>query len=139
MTQKANALPPTLAAAPSGTKPITQRERELLTKPRIANQMPVEFKNGACWVEFIGECKFCKKDIPADLLVGSVTRPLESVAVVEAIGVCPVCRMATPFLYRMHDDMRLTGPRENGWKTWRAEKPLFERVTQFVRRLGFRF
>jgi hypothetical protein len=96
--------------------------------PNIASQMPVEFDNGACWVAFTGECKFCGNDIPEKLLHGLVSRPITSVAVVEAIGVCPECRMATPFLYRMHDDMRLTGPRADGWKTWRAEPTLLERA-----------
>lgn len=121
----------------SGTKPITQRERALLTMPSITSQMPIEFKNGAIWTEFTGECKFCKKDVPAELLCGSVTRPIETVAVVEAVGVCPECRIATPFLYRMHDDMRLTGPCEDGWKTWRAEPTLWERTALFFRRFGF--
>jgi hypothetical protein len=121
----------------SGTKPLTQRERELLTMPSIASQMPVEFKNGASWVEFVGECKFCNDDIPAALVRGCVSRPLEAVVVVEAIGVCPACRIATPFLYRLHDDMRLTGPREDGWKTWGAEPTLLDHAARFFRQLGF--
>jgi hypothetical protein len=102
----------------TSTKPITQRERELLGMASVASQMPVDFANGARWVELTGECKFCAKDIPADLLRGAVTRPLRSVAVVEAVGVCADCRIATTFLYRMYDDMRLTAPREGGWQTW---------------------
>jgi hypothetical protein len=112
----------------AGTKPITQRERDLLGMASIASQMPVEFANGARWEDFTGNCKFCQRDIPGDLLRGAVTRPLPSVAVVEAVGVCPACRIATPFLYRMHDDMRLTGPREDGWRTWRPEPTWWERV-----------
>ncbi len=99
----------------------------------IASQMPVEFSNGACWTELIGECKFCRREISDDLLRGSVTRPLPSVTVVEAVGVCPDCRIATPFLYRMHDDMRITGPRDGGWSTWMAKPSLWERFKSLVR------
>jgi len=111
-----------------GTKPITPRERELLEMETIASQMPIKFSNGACWTDFTGECNFCDREIPDDLLRGSVTRPLPSVAVVEAVGVCPHCRIATTFLYRMHDDMRITGPREEGWCTWKPTESLLERL-----------
>lgn len=116
-----------------GTKPISKRERELLGMDSIASQMPVEFPNGACWTELIGECKFCRREIPDDLLRGSVTRPLPSVTVVEAVGVCPDCRIATPFLYRMHDDRRLTGPCDGGWCTWMAKPSLWERFKSLLR------
>ena len=122
-----------------GTKPITSRERELLGMETIASQMPVKFSNGAYWIEFTGECNFCDREIPDELLRGRVTHPLSSVAVVEAVGVCPHCRIATTFLYRMHDDMRITGPREEGWRTWKPSKSLPERLQELfsclIRRL----
>lgn len=111
----------------TNTKPLSQRERELLGMASIASQMPVDFGNGARWTEFTGECKLCRKDIPPELLRGAVTRPIPSVAVVEAVGVCPDCRIATPFLYRLHDDMRVTGPREDGWRTWHPDMTWWER------------
>lgn len=89
-----------------GTKPITPRERELLGMASIASQLPVEFATGACWLAFTADCKLCDRPIPPELLRGVVSRPMPSVATLEAVGVCPACRVATPFLYRMHDDGR---------------------------------
>lgn len=120
------------------TKPITPRERELLEMPSIASQMPVAFDSGRKWTEFKGECHFCKQEIPDELLRGSITRPLPSVAVVEAAGVCPQCRIATIYLYRLHEDMRITGPREDGWKTWRPEPTWWERLRNFLSLLSHR-
>ncbi len=115
-----------------GTKPISEREKALLACPTIASQMPVIFGNGAEWSELTGICSFCKKIIPDDLLRGSVVRQLPSVAVVDAVGVCPDCRMATPFLYRMYDDMRLTGPRGGKWHTWKSPPSFMERIRSWL-------
>ncbi|MBL1153149.1 MAG: hypothetical protein HND43_10525 [Armatimonadetes bacterium] len=113
------------------TKPITEQERALLRMPSIASQFPVEIAGGVGWSEFTGECRFCKQDIPDDLLRGAVSRPLPSVAVIEAVGVCPHCKIATTFLYRLHDDMRITGPRADGWRTWRPAPTVWQRIRDF--------
>ncbi len=116
------------------TKPISERERQLLAMPSIASQFPVKFANGVCWTELTATCNLCCKEIPADLLRGAVSRPVPSVVVVEAVGACPDCRVATPFLYRMHDDKRVTGPSKHGWQTWRPELSLRDRVCRWLRR-----
>jgi len=41
---------------------------------------------------------------------------------VEACGVCHDCHLVTRFVYRFHDDMTITGLRENGWNTWGGKK-----------------
>lgn len=116
-----------------GTKPITPRERELLDMASIASQLPVEFATGACWLAFTADCKLCDRPIPPELLRGVVSRPMPSVATLEAVGVCPACRVATPFVYRMHDDGRFTGLRDNSWQTWRPPLPLWARFKRFLR------
>lgn len=121
--------------ADHATKPITERERQLLAMPTIASQLPVTFANGVSWTELTGNCNLCKKDIPADLLRGAVSRPFASVAVVEAVGACPSCRVATPFLYRLHDDRRVTGPSRRGWQTWRPEHSLRKQIQRWFRRI----
>ncbi len=111
-----------------GSKPITDRQRELLGMASIASQMPVEFPTGVCWTEFRGECKFCRGDIPDSHLRGQVTRPMPSVAIVEAIGVCPSCKMATPFLCRLYDDWRFSNLFDGRWCTWRPSPSLWDRL-----------
>ncbi len=118
------------------TKPISERERQLLAMPSIASQFPVIFENGACWTELACACNICHKDIPPDLLRGTISRPVPSVVVVEAVGVCPDCRIATPFLYRMHDDMRITGPGKGQWQTWRPKLSLQDRLGRWLQSFG---
>lgn len=102
-----------------GIRPLTPRDRELLEMAPIASQMPVAMKGGAVWDGLDGMCATCGLQIPAPLLRGQVSRPNENVAVIEAVGVCPDCRLATPFLYRLHHDMRITGLKDGVWRTWR--------------------
>lgn len=106
---------------------LTARDCELMDMPTIASQMPIQFANGAAWEAFDGECATCKQFLPAGMVVGMVSRPTPTVAVVEAIGVCGVCQKATRYFYRLHDDMRLSGLRDGRWKEWRPKKSLFDR------------
>lgn len=108
--------------------PLSDSDRELLARPSIESQMPVRFPNGTAWERFDGECKACGQTIAPGRLTGRVTRLLESVATVEAVGVCEPCRLVTRFHYRLHDDMRITGMTDEGWATWRAKPSLMERL-----------
>lgn len=112
--------------------PLSSRQRELLAMPTIASQFPIKFKNGNKFVELDGECNICHQEIPHALLTGLVSRPIESVAVIEAIGVCPDCIVATQYDYRLHDDMRITGMREDGWKVWRGRKSLWQQMKEIL-------
>ena len=118
------------------TKPISERERQLLAMPSIASQFPVTFANGVCWTELTGTCNLCCKEIPADLLRGAVSRPVPSAIVIEAVGACPDCRVVTPFLYRMHDDMRITGQSKWGWQTWRPTPSIRDRLCRWLRHVA---
>lgn len=113
--------------------PLTPRDQELLGMPSVISQFPIAFANGDQWEEFDGECLECGHAIPRDSVRGIVSRPIESVAVVEAVGLCRACTLVTRFNYRLHDDMRLTGPRENGWKTWKAKPSLLDRLSAIFR------
>ena len=103
--------------------PVSARDKELLDMPSIASQMPVIFSNGAQWSELECECKGCGKALPANLVRGAVVRQNEHMASIEASGVCHECRLLTRYCYRLHDDMRITGPREDGWRTWGGYRP----------------
>lgn len=116
-------------------RPMTDRERELLTLPSIASQMPVRFANGARWASFDGQCRGCGHYILSHLLTGRITSVVPSCATLEAAGICRDCRLVTLFLYRLHDDMRLVGQTERGWVTWARKPSSSDRVWRwFVRR-----
>lgn len=118
------------------TSPLTARDQELLAMPSIASRMPIVFANTSRWTEFVCSCSGCGNELPPDVVRGSITRPLETVAVVEAIGVCIGCRLCTRFLYRLHADMYISGPRNGRWVTW-APRPRssITRVLTILRRL----
>lgn len=116
-----------------GRNPLGEYQRELLSLQPIATQMPVIFENGASWSKFTGHCASCGQPINPYLLRGRVTRPMNNVAVIEAIGVCPPCRLATTYLYRLHDDMRLTGRDRSGrWHEWRQNPSLWNKIKRFL-------
>lgn len=107
---------------------VTTRDRKLLDMPSIASQMPVQFANGAHWYELECECRGCGKVLPEEQVRGAVVRH-DRMASIEASGVCHDCRLLTRFVYRLHDDMRITGPREDGWRTWGGQRvTLFQRL-----------
>lgn len=56
-------------------------------------------------------------------------------ATIEASGICRDCKVLTRFLYRLHDDMRITGPGNDGWRTWGGpQSSLIQRVKRLLRR-----
>ncbi len=56
-------------------------------------------------------------------MTGLVSQPFANVAVVEAVGLCHECRLVTRFMYRLHDDMRVSGLDKSGrWATWQMRK-----------------
>ncbi len=111
---------------------LTAHDHELLAMPAIASQFPVQFANGAVWETLTGDCKGCSCKIEPAKLRGCVNRPYPHVAVVEAVGVCRDCKLLTRFLYRLHDDMRISGPRDGKWLEWRAKSSLLDRLRKFV-------
>lgn len=112
--------------------PLSDCDRALMAMPSIASQMPVQFKSGACWEGLEGVCNGCNQVIANPLMTGRITRLMEPVATVEAVGVCPSCRLLTRFHYRLHDDMRITGMTDKGWATWRAESTAIERLRAWL-------
>jgi hypothetical protein len=113
--------------------PLTQRDRELLAMPSVISQFPVAFANNSVWEEFDGECSCCGKTINREHVRGCVARTIPSVASVEAAGFCGDCKLVTRFDYRLHDDMRLTGQREDGWQTWQTSPTIWERFASILK------
>lgn len=101
--------------------------------PSITSQMPIFFANGAQWSEIKGECKGCGCELPDNTVRGLIVRHTPKMVSVEAVGVCHDCKLLTRFLYRLYDDMRITGLRDGKWKTWAPRPTVLERVRALIR------
>lgn len=84
--------------------PMTQEQRDRLEMPSICSQLPLHFANGFRLEGFEGSCSICNTPIKPVNLHGSIVRPFESVAIIEAIGICLPCKIAVPFFMRVKDD-----------------------------------
>lgn len=122
---------PTVSKLQTKRVALSEMDREMLTFPTIDSQMPVEFANGTCWDCLTGQCKACGQDIQSARLTGKLTRPLESVVSVEAVGVCPSCKLLTRFHFRLHDDMRISGRTDEGWASWQAKPSIYDRLRKY--------
>lgn len=119
------------------SSPLTDRDKELLAMPSTQSCFPVVFANNNAWHQLDGYCCGCKKVIEPEYVRGVVARPFPSVAIVEAVGVCMDCQMATRFDYRLHDDMRITALREDGWQTWRPKTTILMKIKSAIIRLFY--
>lgn len=114
--------------------PLSASDRRLMAMPSIASQMPVQFKSGACWELFDGQCKACGKAMAPGRVTGQLSRLVESVVTVEGVGVCDPCKLVTRFHYRLHDDKRTTGMTDEGWAMWQARPTVLDRLRAFLAR-----
>lgn len=112
---------------------LTARDHQLIAMEPIAHQMPVKFANGAIWENFTSYCIRCNAPHPARLLRGVILYPTPHMASIEAAGICPDCKLLTRITYRLHDDMRLTGPRNGQWRTWRPKVSWWQRLVSLFR------
>lgn len=120
---------------PSVSAP-NSRDLELCEMPSISSQMPVSFAIGSEWSEFNGFCIRCDQLLADAIVRGLVVRHSEKMASVEAVGLCTDCSLLSRFLYRLHDDMRLTGPKDGVWRTWSPRRPpLLSRLASLFGRL----
>jgi hypothetical protein len=99
----------------------------------ISSQLPIRF-GAECWESFEGSCSGCQARIPAHWLRGTVTRPLKTVAVVDAAGYCKACNLLTPFNYRIHKGGRLSGIKGGRWHEWQASGSVAGRLRQWLHR-----
>lgn len=125
--------------APIRTGPITSRDRELLAMPSIASQMPIRFANGAHFDVRHGHCANCGAAIPDGDVRGVLVRTSPHMTSVEAAGLCGPCNGITRFIYRFHDDLRVSGPNpaDGKWSTWSVRsRSILERVGELFLRFG---
>lgn len=112
---------------------ITSRDLQLLEMATIASQMPLTFDNGSIWEVFKGECNGCGQSLPDRCLRGRVIPQTPQIFSIEASGVCHECRLLTRFIYRLHDDMSITGPRADGWQKWVARRSWMDRFRAAIK------
>lgn len=124
-----------MSQPPLGKRAISERDRALFEMSSIESQMPVLFKKGSMYEQIDCFCAECGKVIQADLVRGEIQRPFEHVAVIEAVGVCADCKLLTPFQFRLHDDMRITGFRDGKWVTWYGSSSLWDKALSLVSKL----
>lgn len=101
---------------------------------------PFEFETtGYKAQEFKGCCSKCDGLIQDDMLRGSLSMPLKSVAVVNALGFCPSCNLITPFLTRIRDDLSIEwiDSKSKKWVTARPEQKygFLVRIFRKIKRL----
>jgi hypothetical protein len=106
--------------------------------PALSASFPLIFTNGARWDELVGHCGRCYRRIEADNLKGSASAWWSKLGPfvydVRALGYCSECHLLTPFNYRMHHDMSMTGLRDGEWCRWRSpvEKSLVRRALSAI-------
>lgn len=103
--------------------------------PTIAVQMPLLFDNRAVWSSLVGYCDGCGQKLRASEMRGQIVRPTAHMASVEAVGICRHCTLLTRFVYRLHDDMTITGPspHDGKWAKWKGRKtPFWHRLVDWL-------
>jgi hypothetical protein len=110
-------------------------KEEFYAQARISSFFPLVFRTGARWNALSGKCGDCDREFEDRDLRGEVSSPFSSVFIVRATGFCSTCNLLTPFSYRLHEDMGMTGisPHTGEWVRWEA-KPgtLFERLRKIL-------
>lgn len=106
------------------TRPISKRQLEMAEMPTIASQLPVKAGRIDLTV-FHGSCARCKQTIPEDKLTGTVRSPIDTVTVVEAVGICEPCRLLTPFLMRFRHNGFVEYQQDGKWVRAKFGAPSF--------------
>lgn len=109
-------------------RPVSQEERDEITAfyrkcPRLDKVLPLTSPCTTVIQDLDCECPSCNKPIPAGAVAVDVTRPLPTVLSVNAIGVCPDCRLMTRFLMRFRQDGSWDSLRGKNWVRGQFECP----------------
>jgi hypothetical protein len=115
---------------------MEEKYQELMQHPSICGQLPLMFVNGTKVTQFKCKCSACKTTLPDELVRGYVTKPFETVAIVDAVGVCPKCNMATPYLYRLYNDKRVAVLTDKGWETINQKRTILEKIATLLKMSG---
>lgn len=110
----------------------TARDQQLMEMPSLNSQMPVVFDNGSQWETLDGLCDGCNSQLSPENVTGVIVPQTPRMVAVEAIGYCPKCNLLTRYVYRLHDDMRITGPMGGQWAAWQTRSNPLQRIVQAV-------
>ena len=97
---------------------LTETELRLLKLAPLQSSFPVKFDTGLEFAKINCKCARCRKPLFAEFVRGEVTRPISSVAVIDAVGVCTECKVITPFFFRLHSNMSVSTVHNGKWLTW---------------------
>jgi len=97
------------------SRSLTPEEVEMLRGPDVMSQFPVIFANGNRFTQFRAICKQCGEGGASEHTYGRVVRPYPNVAIVRGVLWCESCNFNTPFEWRLHDDLRMSGLRNGRW------------------------
>lgn len=117
------------------TVPLDERTISLLRMPTISSQIPIKFSNGKTLETFVGKCAGCDNTLTH--ITGSINRQFPNVAIVEAVGQCHDCLVITPFHYRIHDDLSISGKRDGKWRRWEMRTVSKRRWVEDLKRFFF--
>jgi hypothetical protein len=104
----------------SNGPPPSPAELRIWGCPPVGLSLPIQFTSGNRLSELHFGCPFCKQEIDPQNVHGEITRPLETVAVIEAIGRCPRCKVGIPFFFRIYSDLSMASLTTSGWRFFRA-------------------
>lgn len=110
----------------------TERDLELLHAGAIAANFPIQFPNGAVLERFTGCCAGCDQEIPSKDFRGVVNLAVPSTVVLEAVGLCNCCDVATRFNYRVYDDLSIATSINGRWHRWEHEPGWVERLQRLM-------
>lgn len=124
-------------------RPISESDKALFAdNPTVCSQLPVTLPDGVIMQEFATHCAGCSREIPGEMLRGTVTDAFGIVAI-DAIGLCRPCRLSTRFRARFRKDGTWETVNENG--EWVRHTPprdyavlrAFKTIRKHARRMFF--
>lgn len=110
----------------------------------IAEQLPITFPDnpGFSLDQLSYKCPKCGDKLTGDMLVGTVTRVLDSVVAIEGTADCHKCQESAPFNLRVRSEgvMEIHGP--DGWRSLNLNPikvPVGMRVKSALKKFFSRF
>jgi hypothetical protein len=111
---------------------LTETELRLLKLAPLQSNFPIKFNTKSEFAAISCKCAHCGKTLFAEFVRGEVTRPIPSVAVIDAVGVCAECKGITTFFYRLHSNMSVSTVYNGKWLMWDARSQGAKKQSKLV-------